>query len=144
MAPRLALPYGFKDAKVILLVQAIIGEFLQGKFCQYTQRSIVEAQAVGTSCFRSWQTSCNLCWGGIFACIGSLYPPVGTVGYTCNIMHAGGLIFGWNALALMLKAQGNYNRNCTQPISGKPIQSPASIEELHHALVIVLTTEFMS
>ncbi|BDA48190.1 probable solute carrier family 43 member 3 at N-terminal half [Coccomyxa sp. Obi] len=58
MAPVLTLPYGFKDAKVLLLVQSIIGDFLQG-----------------------------------------------------------GLIFGWNALALMLKQQGNYNRNCTQPIS---------------------------
>ena len=25
---------------------------------------------------------------------------------------AGGLIFGWNALAIMLKDQGNYNANC--------------------------------
>ncbi|KAK9901983.1 hypothetical protein WJX75_000204 [Coccomyxa subellipsoidea] len=58
MAPGLALPYGFKDAKVLLLIQSIIGDFLQG-----------------------------------------------------------GLIFGWNALALMLKQQGNYNRNCTQAIS---------------------------
>jgi hypothetical protein len=33
-------------------------------------------------------------------------------------LFTGGLIFGWNALALMLKAQGNYNRNCVQPISG--------------------------
>lgn len=29
--PRLALPYGFRDVRVILLVQSIIGEFLQGK-----------------------------------------------------------------------------------------------------------------
>jgi hypothetical protein len=36
----------------------------------------------------------------------------------CFGCPAGGLIFGWNALALMLKAQGNYNRNCTQPIEG--------------------------
>jgi hypothetical protein len=31
MAPGLALPYGFKDAKVLLLIQSIIGDFLQGK-----------------------------------------------------------------------------------------------------------------
>lgn len=31
MATRLALPYGFKDAKYILLVQSIVGDFLQGE-----------------------------------------------------------------------------------------------------------------
>ena len=33
---------------------------------------------------------------------------------------AGGLIFGWNAFALILKAQGNYDKGCTQPIAGPP------------------------
>ena len=30
MSGGLDLPYGFKDARVVLLTQAIIGEFLQG------------------------------------------------------------------------------------------------------------------
>ena len=27
-------------------------------------------------------------------------------------------MFGWNALSVMLKEQGNYDRQCTQSISG--------------------------
>ena len=27
-------------------------------------------------------------------------------------------MFGWNALSVMLKEQGNYDRQCTQPIAG--------------------------
>ena len=44
---------------------------------------------------------------------------------------AGGLIFGWNALALMLKAQGNYNRNCTQPIQGAPLSPFRQVMHAH-------------
>ncbi len=40
MAPLLTLPYGFKDAKVLLLVQSIIGDFLQGSCLIYSCRSI--------------------------------------------------------------------------------------------------------
>ena len=32
---------------------------------------------------------------------------------------AGGLIFGWNALAIMLKAQGNYNGNCPPDLNAR-------------------------
>ena len=33
---------------------------------------------------------------------------------------AGGLIFGWNALALMLKAQGFYEEGCQNELAGAP------------------------
>jgi hypothetical protein len=36
-------------------------------------------------------------------------------------IFTGGLIFGWNALAIMLKAQGNFDRGCTQAIEGAPL-----------------------
>ena len=35
------------------------------------------------------------------------------------VPFAGGLIFGWNAFALILKAQGNYDRGCQQNIAGR-------------------------
>ena len=35
---------------------------------------------------------------------------------------AGGLIFGWNALAIMLKDQGNYNANCPPGEICAPLQ----------------------
>lgn len=37
-----------------------------------------------------------------------------------GVAAAGGLIFGWNALALTLKAQGNYNAGCGDATPGAP------------------------
>ena len=43
-------------------------------------------------------------------------------------LFAGGLIFGWNALALMLKAQGNYNGQCPQGSAGELIVAAVAIQ----------------
>lgn len=95
MAPpnKLVLPYGFKDAKVLLLAQSIVGEFLQG------ETAIAHR--------------CNCCCSCMHAFLSDVQQ--------CRV--AGGLIFGWNALAIMLKQQGNYTRNCTQAIEGEATRS---------------------
>ncbi len=108
MAPGLALPYGFKDAKVVLLVQSIIGDFLQGE--EHPEKH-PHLQPVCTCPFKCKPN----------------------VNYT-TLLCTGGLIFGWNALALMLKQQGNYNRNCTQPISG----ASTTAQSLHACLWLML------
>ena len=41
--------------------------------------------------------------------------------------NVGGLIFGWNSFALILKAQGNYDRGCNQAISGELDKAITSI-----------------
>jgi hypothetical protein len=85
----LDLPYGFKDARVVLLTLAIVGEFLQG---------VPAASEV--PCWASCRPSVNPQLASSRSC------PY----RRCNL--AGGLIFGWNALAIMLKAQGNYDGQC--------------------------------
>ncbi|KAK9804317.1 hypothetical protein WJX72_006375 [[Myrmecia] bisecta] len=67
--PAVALPYGYKDARIALLVMAVAGEFAQG-----------------------------------------------------------GLMFGWNAMALMLKDTGNFNRGCP-PLTGTGSEVQCSTQE---------------
>ena len=39
-------------------------------------------------------------------------------------------MFGWNALSVMLKEQGNYDRQCTQSISGMAASELQATEHL--------------
>ena len=103
MAPKLELPHGYKDAKYALLCVAFLGELVQGPlpplpaFSRWRPLSSTEGRH--TKGKRSFKPG--------------LRP--------LNLWPAGGLIFGWNAFGLILKAQGNYDDGCTQAISGEPL-----------------------
>ena len=81
---------GYTNAKYLLLGMACTGDFLQGAM-------------IASGVFQQSR---------VFA----EYVPSTSV--ACA--RAGGLVFGWNALALMLKDLGNYSEGCTTPGSGAP------------------------
>ena len=43
--------------------------------------------------------------------------------WTAPLWTAGGLVFGWNALAIMLQEQGFYTKNCGQSGDGEHVQA---------------------
>ena len=113
----LDLPYGFKDARVVLLTQAIIGEFFQGM--PLPVRGPALHHALGC-CSPFDVVYC------IHRCTGT----------------AGGLIFGWNALAIMLKDQGNYNANCppgdwSHPLKSRCEMPDAAVSRRHRCVARV-------
>ena len=103
MAPKLELPHGYKDAKYALLCVAFLGELVQGQLPPLlaNERGGLLSSTEGRD--TKWMHS---------------FFPVHKI---AQLWAAGGLIFGWNAFGLILKAQGNYDDGCTQAISGKPL-----------------------
>lgn len=90
---RVSLPYGYRDAKFPLLIMALVGEFVQGNswLPAYQNGFIVSSQNQKVMFVRKAGQIAN-----------------------CEYVRvsAGGLIFGWNALSLMLIDLGVYSSGC--------------------------------
>ncbi len=120
MPPQAALhlPWGFRDAKRWLLAQAIVGEFFQGvpALCVIGCSSHSSRSLVARGRQSGWSaaaTALNLLPSSACGLQGAVRSRAAAAG-------AGGLIFGWNALALTLKAQGNYSAGCGDAAAGGP------------------------
>lgn len=121
MAGDLNLPYGFFDARYLLLLQSFIGEFLQGAACTscpsssspcldtrnqtvFKMRTQRRTKSPCTTLCTSLSSSCSI--------PGSIAGPQQIL----SLGAAGGLVFGFNALSLIFKSQDFYN--CRQSVAG--------------------------
>lgn len=115
----LVLPAGWTDAKYGLLAFAFVGELVQGEEEQEKKAMLVkEKDAMKTAVSMEKRPSRPRLSLTSFPFPSQPTPP--------SPSHSGGLIFGWNALALMLKAQGVYAEGCPADPATTGAPSPSS------------------
>ncbi len=95
-----------------------------------TQRRLSRGSLVLGSCLRLLPTAAHPCSDASHLIVPSGPNPMFSPKQIAQCTLAGGLVFGWNSLALIIKQQGNYQCSALPPPGGLPLLSTAQSSQL--------------